>query len=132
MKATAIDHVALQVKDVAVSQRFYETHFGMRLALVKNERQIWLQCGEQLLGLMQGGAEASSAAMGRGMDHVAIRVAPETFDAAVGELRAAGVRVQRGPVDRPDEGSRSFYCYDPDGYLIELITWTRSPFQPSS
>ncbi len=131
MKATALDHVALRVKDIAASRRFYETHFGMRLALVKNERQIWLQCGGQLLGLMQAsGGAPEPERPGRGVDHVAIRVAPEAFDAAVGELRAAGVRVQRGPVDRPEEGSRSFYFYDPDEYLVEVIAWTRSPFAP--
>lgn len=40
-------------------------------------------------------------------------------DAWAGRLRAAGVRILSGPVDRP-WGHRTLHVLDPDGHVVEL------------
>jgi lactoylglutathione lyase len=50
-------------------------------------------------------------------------------DAEAARLRAAGVSVLRGPVDRP-WGHRTLHVEDPDGFVVELAQ--EIPRQPSS
>ena len=37
-------------------------------------------------------------------------------------LRRRGIRLLRGPTDRPDWGLRTIHLRDPDGYLIEIYS----------
>ena len=52
----------------------------------------------------------------------------EDVDAEAGRLRAAGVIVLKGPVDRP-WGHRTVHVEDPDGFVVELAE--EIPRQPS-
>ena len=52
----------------------------------------------------------------------------EDVDAEAERLRAAGVTVLRGPLDRP-WGHRTLHLEDPDGFVVELAT--EIPRQPA-
>jgi lactoylglutathione lyase len=52
----------------------------------------------------------------------------EDVDAEAQRLRAAGVTVLKGPVDRP-WGHRTLHVEDPDGFVVELAV--EIPRQPS-
>jgi lactoylglutathione lyase len=52
----------------------------------------------------------------------------EDVDAEAERLRAAGVTVLKGPVDRP-WGHRTLHLLDPDGFVVELAV--EIPRQPS-
>jgi catechol 2,3-dioxygenase-like lactoylglutathione lyase family enzyme len=58
------------------------------------------------------------------MDHLAMDVSGEGFDAALQRLEEAGVEVH-GPVDRGYE--RSIYFKDPNGITLELLVWITPP-----
>jgi catechol 2,3-dioxygenase-like lactoylglutathione lyase family enzyme len=58
---------------------------------------------------------------------------PGPIEAAIERLRAHGVEVEEGPVER--DGARglgvSVYFRDPDGSLLELISYERRPEPPA-
>jgi glyoxylase I family protein len=51
-------------------------------------------------------------------NHLAFDIAPEMFDRAVAVLHANGVKIDGEPVVRPT--GRGIYCYDPDGFIVEI------------
>lgn len=51
-------------------------------------------------------------------NHLAFDIAPELFDEAVAVLHENQVPIDHGPVSRPT--GRGIYCYDPDGFMIEI------------
>jgi catechol 2,3-dioxygenase-like lactoylglutathione lyase family enzyme len=61
------------------------------------------------------------------VNHISFRVADEQFDAMVEQMQQAKVPIERGPVIRPEEGSKSLYFRDPDGHRLEITAWTKAP-----
>jgi len=51
-------------------------------------------------------------------NHLAFDIAPEYFEEAVTVLRENEVKIAIEPVTRPT--GRGVYCYDPDGFIIEI------------
>jgi glyoxylase I family protein len=51
-------------------------------------------------------------------NHLAFEIAPALFDVAVAVLQAHGVKIDGEPVTRPT--GRGIYCYDPDGFMVEI------------
>jgi glyoxylase I family protein len=51
-------------------------------------------------------------------NHLAFDIAPDLFDFAVEVLHAHGVKIDGEPVTRST--GRGIYCYDPDGFIIEI------------
>ncbi|NJL47807.1 MAG: VOC family protein [Leptolyngbyaceae cyanobacterium SM2_5_2] len=50
--------------------------------------------------------------------HLAFDIAPEQFDQAVAMLHANQITIAHGPVTRPT--GRGVYFYDPDGFMVEI------------
>jgi glyoxylase I family protein len=112
-----LDHVVLRVRDQAASERFYTEALGCTRDHV-NERLhlVQLRFGAALIDLLPG--ERGT----HGMDHFCLSIACDDL-AALGEgLRARGVAVDGGVVERRGAFGTgpSLYLRDPDGYLIEL------------
>ena len=60
-----------------------------------------------------------------GMNHLALRLAtPAEVDAAAETLRAAGVKLLKGPLTHKEDNDRYLYLEDPDGNVIELVSST--------
>jgi glyoxylase I family protein len=51
-------------------------------------------------------------------NHLAFDIAPDLFDFAVEVLHAHGVKIEGEPVTRST--GRGIYCYDPDGFMVEI------------
>jgi glyoxylase I family protein len=51
-------------------------------------------------------------------NHLAFDIATELFDVAVQVLRENGVKIEGEPVTRST--GRGVYCYDPDGFMVEI------------
>src|SRR5215467_6884422 len=90
---------------------------------VFGDDRIALRFGAQKLNLHRAGAEISPHARRPtpGSADICLLVAGR-LDAVAGELAAAGIPVELGPVERVGaEGPlRSLYLRDPDGNLVEL------------
>ena len=126
-------HVALFVRDMAACERFYVDLMGMDVEWRPDERNVYLTSGgRDNIALHQAAADI------RRLDHIGFFVAsPQAVDAWYGWLTDHGVRVRNTPRDHRD-GARSFYCYDPDGTLIQIIhhppvvRWERDRFVESA
>jgi catechol 2,3-dioxygenase-like lactoylglutathione lyase family enzyme len=125
MPELRIDHVVIAVSDVERSNDFYRDVLGAEI--VEREGGVSYRFGEQQLNVHVAGRRASIVAN----DPVRPGNSDMCFlwrgdvEAAVEHLRSYGVEVELGPVERP--GARgagmSVYFRDPDGSLLELISY---------
>ena len=113
-------HAALQVRDVARSQAFYTGVLGMRLEWKPDPENAYLTSGTDNLALHQlpPGTEPGEI---QTLDHIGFSVPRiEDVDEWALRLRGMGVEFAKAPKTHRD-GARSFYFYDPDRILIQLI-----------
>ena len=119
MKIIHLNHVALQVKDVDVTTRFYEDVIGLKQIPRPDFgfRGTWFRLGvDQELHLIDAAAGGVSSSS-RG-DHFAMMV--DSIDRAAEHLKSRGVTFT-GPKHRPD-GAFQIFFEDPDGHVIEFCT----------
>jgi len=122
-----IDHIVIGVSSRERSDRFYSEVLG---AVVETNAagRVAYRIGAQRLNVHEPGASASPVAAEpvRPGNSDLCFVWPGDPASAVDHLRAHGVEVVEGPVER--RGARglgiSVYCRDPDGSLIELISYS--------
>ena len=119
-----LDHVAIQVKDVAVSAAFYRDAFGMEeLAIPFKGVPIpvkWIDLGDGVALHIVGGR--TEPVMRPKWDHLA--VAFGNMEATIARLDAKGIKWasmdgKKTPQVRPD-GVKQIFVQDPDGYWIEI------------
>lgn len=129
-----IHHYALNVHDLQASRHFYGTVLGLH-ELTGDEvpstlKQLVAE-GKVCNFVMPDGTvldlfyepglappDADPAKQFTRANHLAFDIAPELFDPAVAVLQANQIPIDHGPVTRPT--GRGIYCYDPDGFLIEI------------
>lgn len=117
-----LDHVVLTARDLTETCNFYRRVLGMRLEAFGNGR-LALLYGDQKINLHEAGREFEPKAdrpTPGGLDLCFTTRTP--IEAVVAHLRAAGVSILEGPVERTDARARlmSVYFRDPDGNLIEV------------
>jgi catechol 2,3-dioxygenase-like lactoylglutathione lyase family enzyme len=122
-----LDHVVITVSDWDRSTAFYREVLGAEV-VARGDRGIAYRFGDQQLNVHGPGTDA-----GELVARVPVRpgnsdlclVWPGPIETALDHLRSHGVAPEAGPVDR--EGGRgagrSVYFRDPDGSLLELISY---------
>jgi catechol 2,3-dioxygenase-like lactoylglutathione lyase family enzyme len=113
-------HVALNVRDVQRALEFYSKVLGMKLEWMPDEENAYLTSGQDNLALhkLPPGAEPGKVQTVHHIGFVVKR--PENVDQWAERLRSLGITLAEEPKTHRD-GARSFYFYDPDGLLIQLI-----------
>ena len=121
----AIDHVVVAVSDWERSNAFYRDVLGAEV--VERGRGYAYRFGDQQLNVHGPGVDPSPVAadpVRPGNSDLCFRWDGPPSE-AVEHLRAHGVEVEEGPLERP--GARgsgtSLYFRDPDGSLLELISY---------
>jgi len=113
-------HVALNVRDIRKSLEFYTSVMGMALEWMPDEDNAYLTSGSDNLALHRLAADADTE-VGQTLHHIGFVVrTPEDVDQWAERIRKAGVPLAAEPKTHRD-GARSFYFYDPDKILIQLI-----------
>jgi catechol 2,3-dioxygenase-like lactoylglutathione lyase family enzyme len=113
-------HVALNVRDMTASERFYVELLGMRVEWRPDPDNLYLTSGPDNLALHKAGAETLDEAAQR-LDHIGFFLRSEQeVDRWYAFLESQGVRMRHAPRTHRD-GARSFYCYDPDGTVVQII-----------
>ena len=128
MHVDRIDHLVLTVADIERSVDFYQRTLGMARIDFAGGR-VALRCGGQKINLHQAGKEfepkAAYPAPGSADICLVIDI-PVTQ--AIKQLRAQGVEVIEGPVERSGANGPivSAYLRDPDGNLLEVSNYIES------
>jgi catechol 2,3-dioxygenase-like lactoylglutathione lyase family enzyme len=120
-----LDHFVIYVSDLARAEKFYSEQLGMHLKMRIGAEQVVFRCGDTSLALMykpdlKTPVEPGAIENPLGRAHFAVNVSTADWHAAREELAAAGVPLSQ-PVDWGDHDC--FYLTDPDGNLIELMSW---------
>ena len=119
VRIKTINHVGIPVSDRKKALPFYRDLLGLEV-IPSMETGSWLVWMETADHTMVHAVEQAP------IPHFAFEV--EDFDAALEAVRAAGIEIIKGPVERLD-GQRAFYCFDPDGNRLEFTTarWLKQP-----
>jgi len=116
MALVGLRHLALRVTDPQASKRFYCDVFGMSVVWEPDPDNVYLSSGADNLALHRAAACEPGA-----LDHFGFIVdSKEDVDRLAGAMRERGVRLAAEPRDHRD-GSRSFYCLDPDDLRVQVL-----------
>ena len=114
IQATGVDHVVLHVSDVQRSKSFYTEILGMT-SYREDEGQVFLRAGGQGVALFKK-VDGTPLTAGNDLNHLALNVAPGTYDTLRTELEKHGITV----TGRPGE-DRCIYFRDLDGHRLQLM-----------
>ncbi len=117
--ATAgLRHVALYVREFDACERFYVELLGMREEWRPDPANLYLTSGNDNLALHHSEEVFDGP---QHLDHIGfILDTPEAVDEWYEFLLANNVSMRTKPKTHRD-GARSFYCYDPDGNVVQMI-----------
>jgi catechol 2,3-dioxygenase-like lactoylglutathione lyase family enzyme len=125
-KTIVLDHVVIAVSDWERSNAFYRDVVGATVVDLPGGRFAY-RLGETQLNLHGPGVSASPLAAEpvRPGNSDLCFVWPGPIEEAVGHLALHGVEVEEGPVERNGVAGRgrSVYFRDPDGSLLEFISY---------
>ena len=127
MGVARLDHLVIAVSDYEMSNAFYRDVLGVEIVELDRGRYAYRLPDAQQLNVHGPGATPHPRAADpvRPGNSDLCFVWDGTPEKAVGHLDAHGVEVELGPVLRP--GARgtgtSVYFRDPDGSLLELISY---------
>ena len=116
MGLSGLRHVALNVRDPQASKRFYADCFGMSVVWEPDPDNVYMSSGPDNLALHRSAANGPGA-----LDHLGFIVdARDEVDRLAERFAKLGVTIAAAVKDHRD-GSRSFYCLDPDGIRIQVL-----------
>lgn len=113
-------HVAFYAKHFEQCLHFYRDLIGMKVVWQPDEDNIYLSTGHDNLALHRIQSPRENQG-GQRLDHIGFfLVAPEDVDQWHVFLCSQGVEIVAPPKNHRD-GTRSFYCKDPDGNVVQMI-----------
>ena len=129
---SALDHLVINVADVARSADWYRRILGMEVKVFDpgngKAPRTSLMFGHQKINVRPKNADKvewfTADHDTAGSDDLCFLTA-STPDEVVAHLKANGVAIEEGPVQRQGARGtlRSVYCRDPDGSLIEISSY---------
>jgi catechol 2,3-dioxygenase-like lactoylglutathione lyase family enzyme len=131
LKVHALDHLVINVKDVARSAEWYRKILGMEIRVVdpgQGKLRTSLIFGNQKINVRPRDADKvewfTADHETAGSDDLCF-LTSSTPEAVVEHLNACGVAIEEGPVTKQGARGalRSVYCRDPDGSLIEISSY---------
>ena len=121
-----IDHVVMNCRDLDATAAWYRRVLGMQIERFGPDRRTALKFGSQKINLRPTGAPnwPTGAADAPGSLDLCF-ITGDAPEAVLDHLRACGVAVTEGPVQRTGAlgPMTSIYCRDPDGNLVEIARY---------
>jgi len=132
VKVSAIDHLVINVSDVARSAQWYARILGMEIRVFDpgggKPPRTSLVFGDQKINVRPKDADKvdwfTADHEAAGSDDLCF-LTSSAPDEVVAHLKANGVSIEEGPSKRQGARGtlRSVYCRDPDGSLIEISSY---------
>ena len=132
VKVNALDHLVINVADVARSTEWYRNILGMEVRLFDPGQgktpRISLVFGNQKINVRPRDADKvewfTADNEAAGSDDLCV-LTSRTPEQVVAHLEANGVAIEASPVAKQGARGtlRSVYCRDPDGSLIEISSY---------
>lgn len=120
-----LHHVALFVKQFDLCEHFYIKLLGMKIIWRPDSDNLYLTSGNDNLALHRAPEGFESTGKQR-LDHIGFFLhTKEDVDSWFAFLSNQGVTIKAKPKDHRD-GTRSFYCADPDGNVVQMIFYPKS------
>jgi catechol 2,3-dioxygenase-like lactoylglutathione lyase family enzyme len=135
VKVQALDHLVINVRDVARSAEWYRKILGMEISVFDpghgGTPRTSLIFGSQKINVRPRDAdkvEWFTADHETAGSNDLCFLTSSTPEAVVAHLTACGVAIEQGPVTKQGARGalRSVYCRDPDGSLIEISSYEDS------
>src|SRR5215469_13716601 len=132
VKVNALDHLVINVSDVARSAAWYATILGMEIRVFDpgegSSKRTSLVFGNQKINVRPRDADKiewfTADHEAAGSDDLCF-LTSSSPDEVVAHLKRCGVAIEEGPTRK--QGARgtllSVYCRDPDGSLIEISSY---------
>ena len=123
-KVQGIDHIGLAVKDVRQSVEWYREMFGLE----RLYEDVWgdfpgvVGIGETSVAFFPTDDPEVPLPAGLPIHHLAFRVDQVNFKSAQETLRQKGIEFEF----QDHKIVHSIYVHDPDGHLIEIVTYELS------
>lgn len=119
-----LHHVALFIKNFDACEHFYIALLGMTIDWRPDADNLYLSSGNDNFALHRAPEDFSPAKHQR-LDHIGFFLSQhEDVDAWHDYLKANQVTIKAAPKEHRD-GTRSFYCADPDGTVVQFIYYPR-------
>ena len=113
-------HVALFIKNFDACTHFYTELLGMKIVWQPDQDNVYLSSGNDNLALHRAPEDFVPAPFQR-LDHIGFFLNKrDDVDTWYEYLKNQKVTIRALPRDHRD-GTRSFYCDDPDGNTVQLI-----------
>ena len=132
IKVNALDHIVINVRDVARTAEWYRRILGMEIRVFDpghgKTARTSLVFGDQKINVRPLGADKvewfTADRETAGSDDLCF-LTSSTPEQVVAHLKACGVAIEEGPVMKQGAQGvlRSVYCRDPDGSLIEISSY---------
>ncbi len=132
VKVDALDHIVINVSDVARSVDWYRKVLGMQVNVFDPGHgkpvRTSLMFGQQKINVRPRGADKvewfTADHEMAGSDDLCF-LTSSTPEEVVAHLKACGIAIEEGPVIKQGARGalRSVYCRDPDGSLIEIASY---------
>jgi len=114
-------HVALNVHNLSVCEQFYVDVLGLQVEWRPDPDNVYLAWGGDSLALHRADPQAPRDATAQRLDHIGFLVtSAAAVDSWYSFLQEQGVRMRSEPRTHRD-GARSFYCFDPEGTVVQII-----------
>ena len=119
LSTLGLRHVALYIKNLKACEKFYTEILGMKIDWQPDADNIYLTSGHDNLALHRATHDLDRK--NSQLDHIGFILAtPEAVNTWYEYMCEQGVTIKKTLKDHRD-GTRSFYCADPDGNIIQMI-----------
>lgn len=113
-------HIALNVKNFMECVQFYTELLGMKVIWQPDENNVYLTSGTDNLALHKA-IDATDSDKQQHLDHLGFFLnQPDEVGQWHNYLCGQDIEIVAAPKTHRD-GTRSFYCRDPDGNIVQMI-----------